>query len=217
MQDLSKFKKRETVEIHKRYLSLLAIGSVATVGLVFALGLLLGSRRSEAATTCHEPDLLTRLNEQSGEPEPPRSVPRHTFHETLNTAVETVPTPASLIASETDSAGSATPRETLANVAVVPPRGAEDPILEKIKDGDSGVYTLQVGSFSDIREASLMVEKLGRAGHKAFTVSVEMPDDRGTWYRVRVGPFSSKKAAWDYKRIFEEKERLPAFVVKKRA
>ena len=217
MQDLSKFKKRDTIEIHRRYLSLLTIGSVATVGLVFALGLLLGSRRADNAHVCPTPDLLTRLNEQSGEPELPQKPKTHSYHETLSTSLETVPTPASLLETA-HKVADATPTGSVAKEApIVAPQNTEEAILEKVKDGDAGVYTLQVGTFADIQEASQMVAKLGRAGHKAFVVRVEMPDERGSWYRVRVGPFHSKKSAWDYKRTFEEKEQLPAFVVKKRA
>ena len=57
---------------------------------------------------------------------------------------------------------------------------------------------------------------LKRAGHKSFIVSVNMPERGGVWYRVRIGPFNSKREAWTYKRDFEERERLPVFVVKRR-
>jgi cell division septation protein DedD len=61
-----------------------------------------------------------------------------------------------------------------------------------------------------------MARMLKRAGHKTFLVSVQMPERGGRWYRVRVGPFVSKRDAWDYKKEFEKRERIPAFVVKRR-
>ncbi len=61
-----------------------------------------------------------------------------------------------------------------------------------------------------------MVRKLERAGHDVFLVSVNMPERGGLWYRVRVGPFSTKSEVWKYKKRFEEQERMPAFVVKLR-
>ena len=75
---------------------------------------------------------------------------------------------------------------------------------------------MQVGSFQEKRDANELVKKLQQAGYGAFLVSVNMPDRGGIWYRVRVGPFDSKKEVWDQKREFEQKEQIPAFIVKKR-
>ena len=97
------------------------------------------------------------------------------------------------------------------------PRHEESPIPEKVSDVDPGTYSLQVASFQDQREASIMVSRLQRAGHRSFLVSVNMPERGGRWYRVRVGPFQSKKNVWNYKKIFEKKEKLATFVVKLRS
>jgi len=115
-----------------------------------------------------------------------------------------------------DAAPVMTEEEELAAVTLETPRGDEEPVLEKIRDEEAGVFTLQVGSFEDQREASLLAQRLKKAGHSSFLVRVNMPGEGGTWYRVRVGPFHSKKEAWTYKDDFENKERLPAFVVKRR-
>ena len=60
------------------------------------------------------------------------------------------------------------------------------------------------------------MQKLAKAGHAVFLVSVDIPDRGGQWYRVRIGPFSKKAEAWKYKRLFEEKERMATFVVKRK-
>jgi cell division septation protein DedD len=219
MQDLSRYKKKEHIEIRTRYASLLLVGSVALVGLVFALGVLVGSRRAPVET-CEPADPLADLDRSSGEPAPPEleTIRTRTFHETLAKTAPTVPTPASILPSK-----SSEPAEVvdlaleLAQAAPLEqPRHHEDPIPEKIPEADPGTYSLQVASFQDQGEATQMVRKLKRAGHKSFIVSVNMPDRGGIWYRVRVGPFNSKREAWSYKRDFEERERLPVFVVKRR-
>ena len=97
------------------------------------------------------------------------------------------------------------------------PGPEESPIPEKVSDLDPGTYSLQVASFQDQREATIMVSRLKRAGHKSFLVSVNMPERGGQWYRVRVGPFQTKKNVWSYKKIFEKKEKLATFVVKLRS
>jgi cell division septation protein DedD len=95
-------------------------------------------------------------------------------------------------------------------------RGEEPALLEEVPGDEPGVYTLQVGSFQRADEASDMVKRLERSGYRAFLVTVNMPDRGGRWYRVRVGPYETKKEAWTSKVAFEEKVRIPAFVVKKK-
>ncbi len=213
MQDLGKYKKKTHVAIQNRYVSLLAVGSIALVALVFTLGVLVG-RRSVDEQRCPELDPLQALDLKAEEPAPPKAdTPvRLSFHDSLAHPKDTVPTPASLLAE-----GSATDPEIInAGAPLKTPRMSEPPIPEKVAHDEPGVYSLQVGSFDDRTEATRMSQKLERAGHQTFLVSVNMPDRGGVWYRVRIGPFSSKKDAWTYKKSFEDKERLPAFVVKRR-
>ena len=218
MEDLSRYKKKDHMEISSRYVSPLILGLVTLVGLVFALGILVGSRQ-KSESQCPEPDLLTRLNEQSREPAVPDKMETVSFHSALKAEPANVPVPASLKSMDVDNTPvkgeSASEQEELKKVTLSAPVDEEQPVPEKVRDDEEGIYTLQVGSFQDQREASLMLDRLKRAGHRSFLVRVNTEDD-GTWYRVRVGPFNSKKKAWSYKEDFEQKERLPAFVVKRR-
>ncbi|MBN2528396.1 MAG: SPOR domain-containing protein [Deltaproteobacteria bacterium] len=218
MQDLSRYRKKDHLEISTRYVSPLIFGLVTLVGLVFAVGVLVGSRQ-KSDVQCPEPDLLTRLNQQSGEPEVPEKLEGVTYHTSLQAEAANVPVPASLKSMDAESSPVkgeiSSEKEELKKVQLTEPIGDEMPVPEKVRDDESGTFTLQVGSFQDHREASLMVQRLQRAGHKSFLVRVSMPDS-GMWYRVRVGPFSSRSKAWSYKEEFEAKERLPAFVVKRR-
>jgi cell division septation protein DedD len=217
MQDLSRYKKKEYLEINTKYISLLAVGSIVLIALVFSMGLLIGSRQKSKKTICPETDLLTELNRQSKEPNPPKEVIKPSYYDTLTTKTDAVPTPASLKFKNDDQNKNVSEKILLKNVALETPREQESPVPENVKENEDGIYTLQVGSFQDQREASLMVKKLERAGHSAFLVSVNMPQRGGLWYRVRIGPFKSKRTAWNYKKNFEQKEHLSAFVVKKRS
>jgi cell division protein FtsN len=223
MQDLSRYKKKDHIEIQAKYVSLLVVGSVTLVGLVFALGLLVGSRGSRAPA-CPSADPLEALDVKSGEPAPPQGTSGEfkTFHDTLTQPTETAVTPASLLPSavgETEASavsGAASPDALLDEARLARPRQVESAVPEEVRDNEPGTYSLQVDSFRDRREASVLLQKLAKAGHAAFLVSVDIPDRGGQWYRVRVGPFSSKVDVMKYKRMFEEKERMATFVVKRK-
>ncbi|MDJ0765267.1 MAG: SPOR domain-containing protein [Myxococcota bacterium] len=221
MQNLDRYTKKTHVEIHSRFMSVLIIGSIALVGLVFALGVLVGSRQAEAAIHCPEPDPLALLDMKSDEPSPPQGQDQMhlSFHESLAAPEDQVPVPASLQDSKSSKpiSGSADAAKAARPSSLAATRMAEEPIPEKVGLDEPGFYSLQVGSFDNRREASRLISRLERAGHRAFLVSVNMPERGGLWYRVRVGPFQSKSDAWSYKKEFEERERLPAFVVKRRA
>jgi DedD protein len=78
--------------------------------------------------------------------------------------------------------------------------------------GHDGGYQLQVSSFRTQAEANQFSDQLRARGHKAYVVEAHVPG-RGTWYRVRVGPFTTQHAAMTYRSSFEAKERVVPFVV----
>ena len=214
MQDLSRYTKKTHIEIQTKYLSFLAVISAALVGLVFALGVLIGSRRTEASPS-RQLDPLAVLDSKAGEPLPTEQPkPELSFHKALKVSPPSVPTPASLKAVDGPGSTSSAPVGPAPDLR---PRMEESPIPESVGRDEPGVYSLQVGSFQEKSEANEMVRNLDKAGYAAFLVSVHMPERGGLWYRVRVGPFHSKSEVWEKKKEFEEKERIPAFVVKRRA
>jgi len=78
--------------------------------------------------------------------------------------------------------------------------------------GHEGGYQLQVSSFHTQSEAEGFAEQLRARGHKAYAVEANVPG-RGTWYRVRVGPFATQHAAAAYRVDFEDKEHVVPFIV----
>ena len=78
--------------------------------------------------------------------------------------------------------------------------------------GHDGGYQLQVSSFRTQSEAQAFADQLRARGHKAYVVEAHVPD-RGTWFRVRVGPFGSQHAAATYRASFEEREHVVPFIV----
>jgi cell division septation protein DedD len=78
--------------------------------------------------------------------------------------------------------------------------------------GREGGYQLQVSSFRSQPEADQFAAQLRARGHKAYVLEAHVPN-RGTWYRVRVGPFPSQHAAASYRVGFEGREHVVPFIV----
>lgn len=78
--------------------------------------------------------------------------------------------------------------------------------------GTAGGYQLQVSSFKTQREADAFAGALRRRGHKAY-VEPALVKGRGTWHRVRIGPFKYRHSAIVYRQDFEAKERMVTFIV----
>ena len=78
--------------------------------------------------------------------------------------------------------------------------------------GHEGGYQLQVSSFRTQGEAQAFADQLRARGHKAHVVEAHVPS-RGTWFRVRIGPFATQHAAAQYRSGFEAREHVVPFVV----
>lgn len=94
--------------------------------------------------------------------------------------------------------------------------GATDPVgggASLTSAGTEGGWQVQVSSFKTQGEADAFANQLRARGHKAHVQRAEIPT-RGTWYRVKIGPFATQGEATKYRTSFEAKEKIPGFVVK---
>ena len=94
--------------------------------------------------------------------------------------------------------------------------GASDPVGAGgalVASGAEGGWQVQVSSFRTMAEADAFATQLRARGHKAHVQRAEIPG-RGTWFRVKIGPFSTQGEAIKYRSSFEAKEKIPGFVVK---
>jgi len=75
----------------------------------------------------------------------------------------------------------------------------------------SGAWAIQVAATQDKTQGSELVDRLGSQGYAAYLVKADI-DGKGTWYRVRVGGYPSRKAAEsDLAKL--EKERFSPMIV----
>lgn len=103
------------------------------------------------------------------------------------------------------------PRDALTKVATHSAQIAEAP-SPAAPQGRDGGYQLQISSFRNAADASQFSDQLRARGHKAYVLEAHVPG-RGTWHRVRIGPFASQQAAANYRVSFEAKEHVVPFVV----
>jgi cell division protein FtsN len=78
--------------------------------------------------------------------------------------------------------------------------------------GEPGGYQLQVSSFREVKEAEDFALLLRKRGHRAYVQGAQVAG-RGTWQRVRIGPFRYKRSAEIYRQDFEARERMVTFIV----
>jgi cell division septation protein DedD len=79
--------------------------------------------------------------------------------------------------------------------------------------GHEGRYTLQVISYKNAEEARIFASALRKRGHAAY-VTTGTVEDRGTHWRVRIGPFDTRQEAQGYRATFEREEGMNTFIVR---
>ena len=97
--------------------------------------------------------------------------------------------------------------------------GSDD---EAARDAESGtsespsgewVYSVQVGAFSDVRNAEALALRLAQRKYDAVRVEMETRDDR-VYHCVRAGRFASRSAALSLASVLEDEENLNTAIVR---
>ncbi len=83
-------------------------------------------------------------------------------------------------------------------------------------EGSEGAFTLQVVSYETRDAAENFALTLRSRGHKSFVAEAEV-EGRGRFFRVRVGPFTTRKEAALYQERFEQDEHMHTILVSNRA
>ncbi|MBW2375822.1 MAG: SPOR domain-containing protein [Deltaproteobacteria bacterium] len=113
----------------------------------------------------------------------------------------TNPPPRSDIAAGLPAAITAGPDRQVVEMAAI-----RDPLV-------AARYTLQVISYRDAQEAQVFASALRKRGHAAY-VTTGTVEDRGTHWRVRIGPFETRQEAQGYRTTFEQEEGMNTFIVR---
>jgi len=224
MRDIEKLQQTRDYRLSGGQLRVLLLGVLAASCAIFALGVSVGKRfATQAAAPAHDPLVeLTRSEQPQGNAEPAEApAPRMTYHGELTTAEGE--RPGGQLASDDQEVAAGQDDTSSPAASSAGDQGAqraqavrsEPPTPDEPRPGEASVFTLQVASFETREEAEQFATGLRTHGHRTFLVRTRT-EDRGTWYRVRVGPFDNRRDALRYQTRFERQERLPTFLVQRR-
>lgn len=242
MRDLERIEERSPDE-GNRVLVLSGVGLIAAVGIVVAAVAALPNESDSQAEDPLQALALTGAPAQEKSPKERPSDPTLdpetlSFPTTLVTesrpevaaamaaaAAElahldplTSPPPRSKIAAGLPAAVTAGPDREVVEMAAI-----RDPLVAAtVPDrttsapaGHEGLYTLQVVSYRDPQEAQVFADALRKRGHASYVARGSV-EGRGTHWRVRIGPFESRREAQSYRTTFEHEEGMNTFIVRKR-
>lgn len=238
MRDLDLIQEHRDEESPGRKAAMLGMAGLSTVALVFAMGVFLGGGDENAPASSEDPlaalapsMIETPTGDEADEAdeadvENPGDVE---FHERLTDPRPEVEAALAAAAAEeqvlagqapTGDALAAAPAPAVVVSEAAAPAGdvARLPSPDAIPDvrpaasGRQGAFTLQVVSYRTRAEADLFADALRGRGHGAYVTRTELPD-RGTYFRVRIGPFENRVAAERYRSTFEREENMNTYVV----
>jgi len=89
---------------------------------------------------------------------------------------------------------------------------AQDSSVIRIKSAENARYSVQVGSYPTMKEATRIIDKWKTKGYPAYMMIADIPD-RGRWYRVRMGGFETRGDASRYMKELKTRENIEALVV----
>lgn len=242
MRDLDQLRERSD-ETTVRRLGLFVMGGAVGVAALMAFGIVLGRRPSEPAPERDPlallgAELTGAAPEDAAPADPTVELSTLTFpailagdeatieatvqaaeaeHAALTGRADTLARgrggrasgiPASTLAGEQASRLARAARHDPLVAAALPERLDRPPAAP----GAEGAFTLQVVSYEAREEAERFAEALRARGHRAYIAQAEVPG-RSRSYRVRVGPFATRREALEYQRKFELSERMNALIV----
>lgn len=92
-----------------------------------------------------------------------------------------------------------------------PAAGAGPAEATKAPVAPKGKLTLQVAALNNFDEARDLVQRLKAKGYEAYLITGTAAA-KGTWYRIRVGHFSSLPEARQFAVAFEKKEKMKTII-----
>jgi len=228
VRDDYRIKDKYELSLDNRQIVTFFVAAIVVIGTVFVLGVVVGKKLAGAPAHASAPDLLTALDQTAAAMEQVKASPppeaRLTFQEELTKKV--ADSPPKEVAPPPQSP--AEPAKVASPEHPPPPPAAEtvvqEPPREKLKKAIASIegpprevsnppvaFTLQLSASQAREDADRFAAKLRAQGYQPYIVESDLKD-RGRWYRVRMGKFSSKEAAAKFRDDFHRETKLDGFV-----
>jgi septal ring-binding cell division protein DamX len=198
------------------------IAAAVVVGAVFVLGVLVGKKVATEQRATPAQDLLSTLDDKAASSDRPVT-PQLTFQEELTKELpEPAVRPVSLPNQQerVSAAGTATADANVQSLAPAQrkPARVSEAVEEKLvsakrakAEPKGGGFTLQLTSTQRRADADRFAAGLRQRGYAPMVTEAQVPG-RGTWYRVRLGSFSSREVAARFLTDFQRETQLAAYV-----
>jgi len=224
MRDARYLKERLEVRLDRPHIIWLTLGVMAALGLVFALGFMVGKRTERL--TLKEPStnpVVSADTEKVIHEE--LTFYRNLTDAPLKDSKKNIPTqklaenssnPSTLKEKTKDNPNEQNNNSLLKaieNVRIAVANSTRNELLHAINSGPPkvGEFTVQVSAFQSMAEAKAFSASLERKGYQPFVIKSNIPG-RGTWYRVRLGSFVDETQASQAKKLLAQSE-IPAWVL----
>jgi DedD protein len=224
VRDDHRIKEKYELSLDNRQIASFFIAAIVVIGTVFVLGVVVGKKLAASRGAANAADLLSALDEKAAAMEQvkaaPPSEPRLTFQDELTKKVETAAGKEAMAAETTPELKKSAGGE---DSEPSPGPSKPEPVREKPAHAITrtekapqwaargGSFTLQLSASQVRADADRFAARLREKGYQPYIVESDVKD-RGRWYRVRMGTFSSKEAAAKYLADFQRETQLPAFV-----
>jgi len=203
--------KKFFFEFDNLQMALFFAGLLTVCLLSFAVGLKLGVKkgREELSAEAKKSDLRYKIKA-------PSLLKTDNKPKKLRVEKDNPPSIEKVIAAAVDDKGaSGSEEKTEKQIAVNPAKAAANKTvkeaLKKERINKKRAYFVQVAAFRAAGDAEERVKKLSGKGYKAVIVKADVPG-KGTYHRVRLGPFSSLDEAKAFALKFEKKEKVSTYI-----
>lgn len=200
MRDLKKMRERHEFSLDNREMALIFAALLLILVLSFALGVMAGKgMRGEVLVSSP-----AALEERGAAGEGLSATDRELIVGSTVTETGSQPT----VEAQTQF----TFYETLTKVTPDTTLRREDKPQLPPAEFEGGKYSIQLSSSQEKKRSLHIVEGLKKKGYPAFLEEVDIKG-KGTWYRVKVGRFSSREDAAKYARLMKKRDRISTFVI----
>ncbi len=185
--------------------------------LAFAVGLKVGSKqgKEELIAEAQKKDLRYKIKAPSllnANKKPKKVKPKKVKVEKKKaTSIETVIAASADKKDISGAAGKAEKQIARKSSSKIAVKKAVKKTLKKEKSNKKGGYFVQVAAFRAAGDAKTKAKKLSKKGYKTVIVKAEVPG-KGTYHRVRLGPFASLEEAKAFALKFEKKEKVSTYI-----